>query len=193
MSTDNLIYIIALVALLAFLGRGFFSHRDANGSKFLQYGLIWGLIFLGGVLAVGAWEDIKYSMIGRNGKQMSDGGISIPRGQGGHYEVTLIMNGEPVDFIVDTGATNIVLTKEDASRLGFDPDTMRYLGQASTANGIVRTHMVRVAKVKIGDIVDENVKVWVNDGELFQSLLGMTYLEKFGRITIENGMMKLER
>jgi aspartyl protease family protein len=193
MSTENMMYLIAAIALLAYLGSGLLRRREEQGSKLVQYALIWGLIFLGGILAIGAWEDIKYSMIGRNGKQMSDGGISIPRGKSGHYEVSLLMNGEPVDFIVDTGATNIVITKEDARRIGFDPENMRYLGQASTANGIVRTHMVRVAKVEIGDIVDENVKVWVNDGELFQSLLGMAYLEKFGRITIESGMMKLER
>ena len=124
---------------------------------------------------------------------LTSGTITIPRHFDGHYYLTLDINGQPTDFIVDTGATDIVLNRADAAAAGLDPDKLSFLGRASTANGDVRTAQVRLDTVAIGPHEDTNVPAVVNDGELWQSLLGMGYLQRWGRIEITGGEMTLSR
>jgi aspartyl protease family protein len=103
------------------------------------------------------------------------------------------VNGTPVDFVVDTGATDMVLSREDAARIGLDPGDLAYTGIASTANGQVRTARVRLDEVSLGGITDRGVTASVNAGEMSGSLLGMSYLHRFERIEIANGRLILER
>ena len=98
-----------------------------------------------------------------------------------------------VDFVVDTGATDIVLSQADASRIGLDLGQLAFTGRASTANGIVETARVTLDKIEIANVIDRNVSAIVNKGELFGSLLGMGYLQRWGRIEIENGVLSLTR
>ena len=122
-----------------------------------------------------------------------EGRVVVPQSRDGHYYLTLEADGVPIEFIVDTGATDIVLTREDASRIGIDPDSLFYTGVAQTANGTVRSARAKVEQFDLGGIVDRNVTVWINEGDLFASLLGMAYLQRFGRLEISNGTLVLER
>jgi len=119
--------------------------------------------------------------------------VSAPRDRDGHYYLSLIINDAPIRFVVDTGATDLVLTKEDAVRVGLDPKQLAYLSIANTANGQVRLARVRLDSVQLGDITDQNVRAVVNEGDMRESLLGMTYLQKFGRIQIEGNRLTLIR
>ncbi|MEY4981905.1 MAG: hypothetical protein RIR62_171, partial [Pseudomonadota bacterium] len=105
---------------------------------------------------------------------------------------TLEINGTPVRFVADTGATNMVLTRADAARLGIDPDGLVYLGEARTANGTVRTARVELPLVQLGPYRDEDFPAWVNDAEMFGSLLGMDYLRLY-RVEIDGDRMILRR
>ena len=96
-------------------------------------------------------------------------------------------------FVVDTGATDMVLTQTDAQRAGIDPDGLAYLGRAMTANGEVRTALVRLDEVQLGSVTDRGVSAVVNQGEMAQSLLGMGYLQRWGRIEIAAGELILTR
>jgi aspartyl protease family protein len=73
----------------------------------------------------------------------------------------------------------MVLSRRDAERLGLDPASLVYLGEAQTANGTVRTARVKLTEVVLGPWRDEVVAAWVTDGEMDGSLLGMDYLGKF--------------
>ena len=64
------------------------------------------------------------------------------------------MNGEPVRFMVDTGASDIVLSLRDAERVGLDPGALDFAGRAMTANGPVGTAAVRLGVVKFGGFTD---------------------------------------
>ena len=103
------------------------------------------------------------------------------------------MNGTPVRFVIDTGASDMVLSNADARAVGLDTDRLAYLGRAQTANGTVPIARVTLDSVALGDVTDRNVGASVNGGEMFGSLLGMSYLERFGRIEIANGRLILER
>ena len=122
-----------------------------------------------------------------------DARVEVPRSRDGHYYLTLTADGKPIDFIVDTGATDIVLSREDAARIGINLDQLIYSGIANTANGTVRSARATVDLIELGSIQDTNVTVWINEGEMFGSLLGMAYLQRFSKIEIEGGKLVLIR
>lgn len=188
--TGRLIYLIVLLAMVA----GWFFMQTREGlNKTFQYAAIWGLIFVGGAAAVGLWQDISRS---GTHPQMSVRGtdqIVVSMSRDSHFYLTLEVNDAPLRFVVDTGATDMVLTQADARRAGIDPDALNYLGVANTANGEVRTAFVRLDQVQLGEVIDRDVAAVVNQGQMAQSLLGMGYLQRWGRIEIANGELILTR
>ncbi|EAR49615.1 hypothetical protein OG2516_04833 [Oceanicola granulosus HTCC2516] len=183
----------AYLALLGIAIAGWFvvQNRGQFG-KMLQQATVWGLIFLGVIAAIGLWGDIRDDVAPRQ-SVVSENRVEVPRGIDGHYALTLQVNGVPVDFVVDTGATEIVLSREDARRVGIDPDGLDYIGSARTANGLVGTAVVYLDSVQLGPIRDSDVRAVVNEGALFGSLLGMGYLGRFERIEISGNRLVLTR
>lgn len=193
MSSDNIATLIYMSLLgLAIGGWLFLQSRDSIG-RHLQHAMIWGFLFLGVVAAYGLWNDVQRSTMRNQMVQTGSGQIAVPRQRDGHYYLTLDINGAAIPFVVDTGATDMVLTRADARRAGLDPDTLNYIGTANTANGTVRTAPVRLDRVRLGDITDTNVAATVNGGEMQGSLLGMGYLQRWGRIEITGGELILTR
>jgi aspartyl protease family protein len=188
--TGHLIYLIVLLLMVA---GWFFAQNRLSMNRTLQYAAVWGLIFIGGVAAVGLWQDISNPNGARQTVLTGTGQIVVPRARDGHYYLTLTVNAAPIEFVVDTGATDMVLTTADARKAGLDPDSLNYLGRANTANGEVRTAFVRLDAVQLGDVIDRDIAAVVNMGEMEQSLLGMGYLHRWGRIEIADGELILTR
>ncbi|MGJ5620665.1 retropepsin-like aspartic protease family protein [Sulfitobacter sp. MF3-043] len=186
--TSRLIYLIVLLVMIA----GWFLMQTREGlNKTLQHAAVWAMIFVGGAAAVGLWQDISRSA---SQTRMTDAGqIIVPRSADGHYYLTVQINGTDVRFVLDTGATDMVLTQSDARRAGLDPDQLTYQGRANTANGEVRTAFVRLDAVQLGDVTDRDVAAVVNGGQMEDSLLGMGYLQRWGRLEIANGELMLTR
>jgi aspartyl protease family protein len=189
-STGHLVYL----AILGIAVAGWFiAENRASLGQTLRTALAWAFIFLGVVAAYGLWDDIRDDMAPRQTVFTEAARVEVPRAFDGHYYLTLELNGTPVDFVVDTGATDIVLSRADAARIGLDPAALAYTGVAGTANGQVRTARVRLDEVSLGGITDRNVAASVNAGEMGTSLLGMSYLHRFSRLEIANGRLVLER
>jgi aspartyl protease family protein len=188
--TAQLMYLILLGgAVLAWF---IAANRNSLG-KTMQHAALWGLIFVGVIAAIGLWDDIRQT-VRPTQTVFADGGvIELPRAPDGHYYLTAEVNGTALRFVVDTGASDIVLSRADAVKVGLDPGALSFHGQASTANGIVRTAPVRLETVAVGGMVDRDVRAVVNEGDLFESLLGMRYLQRFSSIRIENGTLVLTR
>lgn len=157
----------------------------------LRAAAAWGLIFVGAVAGYGLWSDIRTD-IGPAQMTVSEGKVELPRAPDGHYYATLMLNGTELRFMADTGATNMVLSQQDARRIGIDPATLVYLAEAQTANGTVRTARVTLDSVELGPFRDAPFQAWVTDGEMEGSLLGMDYLGLF-RIEIAGDRMILTR
>jgi len=189
LDTPRLVY---LVILGSAIGLWFFVQNRAARGKLAQYAAIWGLIFLGAIAVVGLWGDIRQTVQPRQ-SMMADGRIEVPRAPDGHYYLTAEVNGVPLRLVVDTGASQIVLSQSDARRAGIDTEGLVYTGRAFTANGEVRTAPVRLDRVEVGPIRDTNVRAVVNGGEMAGSLLGMEYLQRFSRVEITGGRLVLER
>jgi aspartyl protease family protein len=188
--TGQLIYLIVLGAMVA----GWFFMQTRQGlNRTLQYAAVWGMIFVGGAAGVGLWQDISRDASRPQLSQSQAGQIIVPRARDGHYYLQLNINDAAINFVVDTGATAMVLTQDDAARAGIDLETLNYLGRANTANGEVRTAFVTLDTVTLGDITDRGVSAVVNEGEMKGSLLGMGYLQKWGRIEIAGGELILTR
>jgi aspartyl protease family protein len=94
--------------------------------------------------------------------------------------------------MVDTGASGMVLSLADARRLGIDPDSLLFLGEAQTANGVVRTATVTLPVVELGPFRTEDFRAFVNGGEMDGSLLGMDYLRQF-RMEFADGRLILRQ
>jgi len=192
MTTEQIMQLTYLVLLGAAIGGSAIVAGRNNMGRMAQQAAIWALIFVGVVGAYGLWEDISRD---NNPRQslIDAQTIAVPRGFDGHYHLTLDINGTPVPFIVDTGASQVVLSQRDAALAGFDLAGLRYSGMARTANGMVRTAPVILEDVNLEGIRDTQVSAVVNEGAMDSSLLGMSYLGLFDRIEITNGELVLTR
>lgn len=118
--------------------------------------------------------------------------MTIRRGSNGHFNVQAEVDGRRMNFLIDTGASSIVLRESDAARLGIHPSRREYSGTASTANGIVRVAPIELNRVDIGSLTVRNVRaVVIPDEALGENLLGMTFLSRVrwehrdGRLVLE--------
>lgn len=185
--------LIYLALLGAALLMWFVTHNRQSLGKTLQQVMAWVFIFVGVIALVGLWEDIRSSVGPAPQMSVTGNSVEVPRAYDGHYYLPVLVNGELITFLVDTGASQIVLNAQDAKRAGIDPDQLNYFGRALTANGEVRTAPVRLETLTIGPITDQNVSAWVNEGELDKSLLGMEYLHRFSSIQFADGKLILSR
>ncbi|MEO1789705.1 MAG: TIGR02281 family clan AA aspartic protease [Pseudomonadota bacterium] len=187
---------LGYLALLGFAVGGWLmlEHRRSAGVMFKQ-AMVWVFIFLAIIAGVGLWGDIRQEIAPH--RQMVFTGdttrIETERAWDGHYYLEVEMNGVPLTLVVDTGATAIVLSQQDARQLGIETADLMFTGVAGTANGEVRTASVRINEVILGNMLDRNVPALVNSGEMDTSLLGMSYLQKFSRIEIADNTLVLER
>jgi aspartyl protease family protein len=100
----------------------------------------------------------------------------------GHYWAEADVNGHAVRFLVDTGASDVALTLDDARRLGFEPKALTYGYQVTTAAGPVRAAKVKLDSVAVSGAQVRDVDALVIEKGLKTSLLGMTYLGRLSRI-----------
>jgi aspartyl protease family protein len=182
-----------LALLLAAIGGYFLAEGRQRLSRSVQQLAIWGLIFLGVIAAYALWGDIAGGISPRQAVFGETGRIEVPRAPDGHFHLEAEIGGTPVTFIVDTGASMVVLSREDAQRVGFDVDALDFSGRATTANGAVAVAPVRLDEIRIGPVAVTNVGAAVNGGDLGISLLGMSFLNRFARIEIVGDRLTLSR
>ncbi|MCQ4311092.1 TIGR02281 family clan AA aspartic protease [Pseudomonas stutzeri] len=118
--------------------------------------------------------------------------LSIAQGQGGHYWVAGSINGQPVQFLVDTGATSVAINEIQARRLGIDYRVDGKQMVVSTASGTAKAWRVNFNSVKVGAIDVLGVEAVVVEGASpSEALLGMSFL---GRVSWreDQGVLKLE-
>lgn len=158
-----------------------------------QHALIWVLIAAGLVLAYGFKDQLRLQLLPGQTVHLDEDTVALTRRADGHFHIIALVNNVDVEFMVDTGATDIVLSTRDAERIGLDPETLNYTQRAMTANGEVRGAPVTLDSFEFAGVEDRRVRATVNEGDLRVSLLGMSYLSRFSRISIEGGRLILTR
>ena len=186
-SYGRALYLVLI--LISVSGWVFVEYRSRLGQAARSL-LAWGLILLGIMAGYGIYRDNGFGL--RPAMTVMGDQVEIPRAEDGHYYVTLRVNGQNLMFLADTGATTIVLSPDDARRLGIDPASLSYLGSANTANGVVRTARVTLPLLELGPYSDQDVTAYVNEAAMEGSLLGMAYLGLYD-IKITQDRMILQR
>ena len=121
------------------------------------------------------------------------GTVVLHSDRSGHFYTSALVNGRSIDVLVDTGATSVALTAEDAERAGIFVRPSDFTQRASTANGMARIAPVNIDQISIGGITVRNVKGAVlEQGKLSSTLLGMAFLGRLSRAEMRRGTLLLE-
>ena len=120
--------------------------------------------------------------------------LSIPRDARGHFQTDGRIDGQRIDFMVDTGASLVALNEKSAARFGLRPSRSDYNATVTTANGTIKAARTRLAMVELGGLVVRDVDAMVlPDEALSENLLGLSFLSKLKRFEYANGRLVLEQ
>lgn len=126
---------------------------------------------------------------------LSRGGraVELSVGSNGHFFAAAEINGRRVDVMVDTGASIVALTYDDARAIGVTPSPSEFTHTVSTANGTARVAPVLLDRIQIGDIVVRRVQAAViENGKLQTTLLGNSFLGRLSSYQMRSGRLILE-
>jgi aspartyl protease family protein len=119
--------------------------------------------------------------------------VTVNKSSSGHFGADGIVNGAGVLFLVDTGASSVVLTADDAKAAGIQPESLSFTYPVSTANGTAFAAKVTLDEVRIGGIARRNVSAMVAEqGKLRNSLLGMSFLSTLSAYTVQQDQLILQ-
>jgi aspartyl protease family protein len=127
------------------------------------------------------------------GVEVTPGAVSFRADASGHFVVEADVDGVNIRFLVDTGASDVVLSPADAERLGFDLKKLSYTKRFETANGIVVGAPVRLGRVAIGPVAVADVRATVNGAPMQNSLLGMSFLGQLSGYQVSRDTLMLRR
>jgi aspartyl protease family protein len=119
--------------------------------------------------------------------------IEIRAGDHGHYVTTAAIEHVPVTVLVDTGASKVALSYEDAERIGLNPFALHFDQPVATANGVVEAAVVRLRRIEIDNVVVHDVDAMVlPQGAMRGTLLGMSFLNRLSGFRMSDGTLYLE-
>lgn len=123
-------------------------------------------------------------------QQESPGEVRVRQAPDGHFWVTAEVNGEPVRFLVDSGATTTSISRETANDVGIEPSTGMQ-AMVRTANGIVMVDRGRAERIKVGSIERSNVAVHISDAFGDMNVIGMNFLSTLTSWSVEGRTLVL--
>jgi aspartyl protease family protein len=126
--------------------------------------------------------------------QASGRSLDIPRDARGHFQTDGRIDGQRVNFMIDTGASLVALNEKTAARFGLRPSRSDYNATVTTANGTIKAARTRLAMIELGGLMVRDVDALVlPDEALSENLLGLSFLSKLKRFEYANGRLVLEQ
>ena len=188
MENNDLSQIVYLVILILIMSYGMINRKEMSLKKIVKYFLIWSLIGLI-IIALYAYrfefnnfkERISGEINPTSAQLNQQGQLIINISDDSHFYVKMLINKKPILFMVDTGASDIVLNLQDALKIGVNPKNLIFNRQFQTANGRVLGASIILKEVEISGIKFKDVKASVTNGEMGVNLLGMSFLRRFGK------------
>lgn len=192
MDGDDIARVVYLTIILGSVAGWALVEARGRMGQAARQALAWVLIALGLAGGYGLYQDLSFDdqriMAGTEGQQ-----LVLNRNADSHYYLTLKVDGTQVRFMVDTGASSIVLSDNDVKRLGINRASLAFTGTAHTANGTIRTAAVTLRNVVLEGKPIGDLRASVGDGPLGVSLLGMEFLNRFTRVEIAKDRLILTR
>lgn len=202
LTDENLAGLVYLAGLLILVGGGLRVYRNRLPQA-LRQAAIWIIIFLV-MVTIYAYRGPLLRFAGPVLSELNpdravvvtdpDGNrtLTVARSSNGHFYVKASVEGTPIRFLIDTGATGTVLSERDAVRIGIAVDTLTFNRPMQTANGLVFEARTRIGRLEIGPFALRNVSVGVlRDSQLNTSLLGMNVLSRFASFQVEGDRLIL--
>lgn len=120
--------------------------------------------------------------------------LSLAPDSRGHFLTEGRVNGQRVNFMVDTGASVVAVNESSAAHFGLYPSRGDFTANVTTANGTVKGARTRLAMLDVGGLVVRDVDALVlPDEALSENLLGLSFLSKLKRFEYSNGKMVLQQ
>jgi aspartyl protease family protein len=185
LSQPDLALLIGNVALLLFVGSTVMVFLRDRLARMLPTALMWLVVVL--MLLVGYAYRFELHSVGERvlsellpGRAFSHGRtVEIARAVGGDFDVGTRINGARVAMVLDTGASSVILTREDAKAAGLPLEVLAYTASVDTANGRTLAAPVTLDRLAVGALVEHSVSALVvQPGLLRTSLLGMSFLNR---------------
>jgi aspartyl protease family protein len=173
------------IALLVFVGATVLIIFRERFAQALTAALLWVVLAL--ILVIGYSYRFELRYVADRviaelipGHPISHGRtVEVARAFNGDFEVTAEINGARVGMVLDTGASSVVLTRDDAKAAGLPLEVLVYSANIDTANGRTRAAPVTLNRIAIGGLVERSVAALVaQPGQLKTSLLGMSFLNR---------------
>jgi aspartyl protease family protein len=139
---------------------------------------------------IGIWERVKADISGTGGQSVSSEAIELRRQDDGHYWLMVDINGKPVRFMVDSGATMTAINATTAIEAGVEANGYPII--LNTANGRVAAKRAIVRSLTVGPHRIENHPVVVSERFGDVNLLGMNFLNSMQSLRVEANMMVLQ-
>jgi aspartyl protease family protein len=188
MQDGDLQQIIYLIILISVMVIGVSSRREMTLKKIIKYSLIWlGVAFGFIVLYAYRFEfgDFKNRISGEinpTSAQLNQRGqLVINISDDSHFYVKLLINKVPVLFMIDTGASDIMLSLKDANKIGINTRNLIFNRPYQTANGRSFGASILLKEVEISGIKFKDIYASVNEGDMGVALLGMSFLRRFSK------------
>jgi aspartyl protease family protein len=139
----------------------------------------------------GVAQHLLGALMPYRGEQVGAGSVSFEAWPDGEFRIDALVNGTPVRFIVDTGASEVVLTPRDAEQLGYDLNDLDFSNVSMTANGPVGGAPIVLPEIAIGPIRMDDVAAAVNGAPMAYSLLGINFLNRLKSYEEQDGVLTL--
>ena len=181
----NQAYLVQLVVILALVSGGIIFARHMRFGELARNLAIW--VGVAAVLAIGfAFQSelkdiglrLRAELLPGNPLQSTPDVVVLTESADGHFYVIGNVNGSRVRFLVDTGASETVLSPSDAKRIGIDTGALSFSHPYETANGIGLGAAYTLRSLSIGSIELSDVPVSINQADMGTSLLGMSFLRR---------------
>lgn len=189
----NIIYLVILLGV--FLISALSMHNQYK--TMFKYLTLWLAIFVVIFLAYSYRDNIVNSqafseLFPKKAIKTAENTYVLSKAINGHFMIDLDISGQKIEFLIDTGASDISLDPNDAKKLGFDLEKLDYIRIYQTANGQIKAAPVRLNYIYLGNLRFNKIAAVVTENPSGGSLLGMSFLKLFSSFEIKGDKLYLK-
>ncbi len=192
----NIIYYILLISLI---GSSVLWRFHNNLTQTIKQTLLWVIVLFFLITLYSFRSDfskLKQRFMGEiapSSAILNDKGeIEFRVASDGHFYINTLTNGKSLRFMLDTGASDVVIPISLAQEFGYKPSDLKYTKIYNTANGTVRGAPIKINRMEISGYIFNNINASINEVDIESPLLGMSFLKKLSSYEVRDGILILK-